>query len=97
MFGSVIFFFLQSTLTFVLLLYYVLYIKQTYCHWLFQVNCLEPHPHLPGMATSGLDHDIKLWAPTAESPTGLKGLKEVLIPDIFMSTFKRNFVDFFNR
>lgn len=43
-----------------------------------QVNCLEPHPHLPGLATSGLDHDIKLWAPTAESPTGLKGLKEVV-------------------
>lgn len=42
-----------------------------------QVNCLEPHPHLPGMATSGLDYDIKLWAPTAENPTGLKGLKEV--------------------
>uniref|UniRef100_A0A8C4NWW0 DDB1-and CUL4-associated factor 8 n=1 Tax=Dicentrarchus labrax TaxID=13489 RepID=A0A8C4NWW0_DICLA len=42
------------------------------------VNCLEPHPHLPGMATSGLDHDIKLWAPTAETPTGLKGLKEVM-------------------
>lgn len=42
------------------------------------VNCLEPHPHLPGMATSGLDHDIKLWAPTAESPTALKGLKEVM-------------------
>ncbi|XP_034038740.1 DDB1- and CUL4-associated factor 8 [Thalassophryne amazonica] len=42
------------------------------------VNCLEPHPHLPGMATSGLDHDIKLWAPTAENPTGLKGLKEVM-------------------
>lgn len=44
----------------------------------FQVNCLEPHPHLPGMATSGLDHDIKLWAPTAENTTLLKGLKEVL-------------------
>ena len=42
-----------------------------------QVNCLEPHPHLPGMATSGLDHDVKLWTPTAEQPTGLKGLKEV--------------------
>nr|XP_061795647.1 DDB1- and CUL4-associated factor 8-like [Nerophis lumbriciformis] len=42
------------------------------------VNCLEPHPHLPCMATSGLDHDIKLWAPTAEAPTGLKGLKEVM-------------------
>ncbi|XP_067109795.1 DDB1- and CUL4-associated factor 8 [Osmerus mordax] len=42
------------------------------------VNCLEPHPHLPGLATSGLDHDVKLWAPTAENPTGLKGLKEVM-------------------
>ncbi|KAM4605609.1 DDB1- and CUL4-associated factor 8 [Polymixia lowei] len=42
------------------------------------VNCLEPHPHLPGMATSGLDHDVKLWAPTAENPTALKGLKEVM-------------------
>jgi len=30
------------------------------------------------MATSGLDHDVKLWAPTAEQPTGLKGLKEVV-------------------
>ena len=44
-----------------------------------QVNCLEPHPHLPGLATSGLDHNVKLWAPTAENPTGLKGLKEVLL------------------
>ncbi|KAG9273632.1 DDB1- and CUL4-associated factor 8 [Astyanax mexicanus] len=42
------------------------------------VNCLEPHPHLPGLATSGLDHDVKLWAPTAEDPTSLKGLKEVM-------------------
>ncbi|KAJ8382507.1 hypothetical protein SKAU_G00032850 [Synaphobranchus kaupii] len=42
------------------------------------VNCLEPHPHLPGLATSGLDHDVKLWAPTAETPTALKGLKEVM-------------------
>ncbi|XP_048867568.1 DDB1- and CUL4-associated factor 8 [Brienomyrus brachyistius] len=43
------------------------------------VNCLEPHPHLPCLATSGLDHDVKLWAPTAETPTGLKGLKEVMM------------------
>ncbi|XP_053738365.1 DDB1- and CUL4-associated factor 8 [Synchiropus splendidus] len=42
------------------------------------VNCLEPHPHLPGLATSGLDHDVKLWAPTAETPTALKGLREVM-------------------
>ncbi|KAA0719522.1 DDB1- and CUL4-associated factor 8 WD repeat-containing protein 42A [Triplophysa tibetana] len=42
------------------------------------VNCLEPHPHLPGLATSGLDHDVKLWAPTAENPTTLKELKDVM-------------------
>ncbi|XP_029112338.1 DDB1- and CUL4-associated factor 8-like [Scleropages formosus] len=42
------------------------------------VNCLEPHPYLPVLATSGLDHDVKLWAPTAQTPTGLKGLKEVM-------------------
>uniref|UniRef100_A0A8D2LZV7 Uncharacterized protein n=1 Tax=Zonotrichia albicollis TaxID=44394 RepID=A0A8D2LZV7_ZONAL len=43
-----------------------------------QVNCLEPHPHLPVLATSGLDHDVKIWAPTAEAPTELRGLKEVI-------------------
>ncbi|EMP30007.1 DDB1- and CUL4-associated factor 8 [Chelonia mydas] len=42
------------------------------------VNCLEPHPHLPVLATSGLDHDVKIWAPTAEAPTELAGLKEVI-------------------
>uniref|UniRef100_A0A1Y1LGV7 Uncharacterized protein n=2 Tax=Photinus pyralis TaxID=7054 RepID=A0A1Y1LGV7_PHOPY len=30
------------------------------------VNCLQPHPTLPILATSGIDHDIKFWAPTAE-------------------------------
>ncbi|XP_010006896.1 PREDICTED: DDB1- and CUL4-associated factor 8 [Chaetura pelagica] len=42
------------------------------------VNCLEPHPHLPVLATSGLDHDVKIWAPTAENPTELLGLKELI-------------------
>lgn len=42
------------------------------------VNCLEPHPHLPVLATSGLDYDVKIWAPTAERPTQLAGLKEVI-------------------
>lgn len=46
------------------------------------MNCLEPHPHLPGLATSGLDHDVKLWAPTAENPTTLKGLKEVYLVEV---------------
>lgn len=47
------------------------------CSFPLQVNCLEPHPHLPVLATSGLDHDVKIWAPTAENPTELSGLKEV--------------------
>lgn len=27
-------------------------------------NCVQPHPHLPVLATSGIDTVIKLWAPT---------------------------------
>ncbi|KAM5291070.1 DDB1- and CUL4-associated factor 8-like [Glossophaga mutica] len=42
------------------------------------VNCLEPHPYLPVMATSGLDHDAKIWAPTAKDATQLLGLKDVV-------------------
>ncbi|KAM3572800.1 hypothetical protein VYU27_005213 [Nannochloropsis oceanica] len=30
------------------------------------VNCLESHPTLPLMMTSGLEHDVKVWRPTAE-------------------------------
>ena len=25
------------------------------------VNCLEPHPNLPTLATSGLDNQVKIW------------------------------------
>ncbi|XP_045462964.1 DDB1- and CUL4-associated factor 6-like isoform X1 [Harmonia axyridis] len=32
------------------------------------VNCLQPHPTLPLLATSGIDHDVKLWAPLREEP-----------------------------
>ncbi|XP_022915906.1 DDB1- and CUL4-associated factor 6-like isoform X2 [Onthophagus taurus] len=32
------------------------------------VNCLQPHPSLPLLATSGIDHDIKLWAPVLHEP-----------------------------
>ncbi|KAL1139561.1 hypothetical protein AAG570_006543 [Ranatra chinensis] len=32
------------------------------------VNCVQPHPRLPILATSGIDYDVKLWAPVrAES------------------------------
>lgn len=32
------------------------------------VNCLQPHPTLPILATSGIDYDLKLWAPIAPEP-----------------------------
>lgn len=38
------------------------------------VNVLEPHPTCAVLATSGLDHDVKLWMPTAAEPTNLEGL-----------------------
>ncbi|XP_076438642.1 DDB1- and CUL4-associated factor 8-like isoform X2 [Babylonia areolata] len=38
------------------------------------VNVLEPHPFAPVLATSGLDHDVKIWAPTAHDPSKLDGL-----------------------
>ncbi|XP_076297345.1 DDB1- and CUL4-associated factor 8 isoform X3 [Lasioglossum baleicum] len=34
------------------------------------VNCLEPHPHIPVLATCGLRYDVKIWAPSNDhSPT----------------------------
>lgn len=33
------------------------------------VNCLQPHPYLPMLATSGIDYDVKLWAPVNEEST----------------------------
>jgi len=32
------------------------------------VNCVQPHPTDPFLATSGIDYDVKLWAPTGEYP-----------------------------
>lgn len=28
------------------------------------VNCIQPHPTLPYLATSGIDYDVKVWAPS---------------------------------
>ena len=41
------------------------------------MNCLEPHPHIPILATSGLDHDVKIFSPSADTPTKLAGLDDV--------------------
>ena len=32
------------------------------------VNCVQPHPTAPFLASSGIDYNIKLWAPLAEQP-----------------------------
>lgn len=32
------------------------------------VNCVQPHPYLPVLATSGIDYDVKLWAPVQQLP-----------------------------
>ncbi|OAY52276.1 DDB1- and CUL4-associated factor 8 isoform X2 [Manihot esculenta] len=29
------------------------------------VNCIEPHPHITGLASSGIETDIKIWTPKA--------------------------------
>lgn len=28
------------------------------------VNCVQPHPTLPILATSGIDYNVKIWMPT---------------------------------
>ncbi|GAB0094585.1 DDB1- and CUL4-associated factor 8 [Sergentomyia squamirostris] len=40
------------------------------------VNVLEPHPSFPILATSGLDHDVKVWMPSNENEPKLEGLKK---------------------
>ncbi len=32
------------------------------------MNVLEPHPYAAILATSGLDHDVKIWVPSDENP-----------------------------
>ncbi|XP_048855162.1 DDB1- and CUL4-associated factor 6 isoform X5 [Brienomyrus brachyistius] len=32
------------------------------------VNCLQPHPYDPILASSGIDYDIKIWSPLEELP-----------------------------
>ncbi|XP_050513736.1 DDB1- and CUL4-associated factor 8 [Diabrotica virgifera virgifera] len=42
------------------------------------VNCLEPHPQVPFICTSGLDWDIKVWVPSCETDNEMKGLGDVI-------------------
>ncbi|XP_018398342.1 PREDICTED: DDB1- and CUL4-associated factor 8-like isoform X1 [Cyphomyrmex costatus] len=60
------------------------------------VNCLEGHPHIPILATSGLDYDVKIWVPSCGEPPMMKSLancvksnarnrKQENVPDSFDS------------
>ncbi|KAJ3659085.1 hypothetical protein Zmor_010793 [Zophobas morio] len=42
------------------------------------VNCLEPHPQLPFICTSGLDWDVKVWVPSCEEEPTMEGLKNTV-------------------
>jgi len=43
------------------------------------VNCLQPHPYLPILATSGIDYDVKIWAPINPEPTFDQDMAEELV------------------
>ncbi|XP_069034821.1 DDB1- and CUL4-associated factor 6 isoform X2 [Lepisosteus oculatus] len=43
------------------------------------VNCLQPHPFDPILASSGIDYDIKIWSPLEESPSFNRKLAEEVI------------------
>ncbi|KAH8365574.1 hypothetical protein KR093_002042 [Drosophila rubida] len=48
------------------------------------VNCLEPHPWMPVLATSGLEHKVKIW-----TPSGLPD--SIPQPEALKETLQRNF------
>ncbi|PNF37312.1 DDB1- and CUL4-associated factor 8 [Cryptotermes secundus] len=43
------------------------------------VNCLEPHPQIPVLATSGLDDDVKIWVPSCEQEPAMAGLRSAVV------------------
>ncbi|XP_014020013.1 DDB1- and CUL4-associated factor 6 isoform X6 [Salmo salar] len=43
------------------------------------VNCLQPHPYDPILASSGIDYDIKIWSPLEVSPSFNRVLADEVI------------------
>ncbi|KAM6985097.1 DDB1- and CUL4-associated factor 6 [Aplochiton taeniatus] len=43
------------------------------------VNCLQPHPYDPILASSGIDYDIKIWSPLEDSPSFNRVLADEVI------------------
>ncbi|XP_066520867.1 DDB1- and CUL4-associated factor 6-like isoform X2 [Hoplias malabaricus] len=57
------------------------------------VNCLQPHPYEPLLASSGLDYDIKIWSPMEEFPSFDRVLaEEVILRNELMIEESRNTV-----
>lgn len=52
------------------------------------VNCLEPHPWMPVLATSGLEHHVKIWTPKDSGVPNTDALKKTLQRNI-----RRNFIN----
>ncbi|XP_050887221.1 uncharacterized protein LOC127092404 isoform X2 [Lathyrus oleraceus] len=47
------------------------------------VNCIESHPHTTVLASSGIEHDIKIWTPKAlEKATLPKSIEQVIFDGI---------------
>jgi hypothetical protein len=46
---------------------------------------LEPHPHIPILATSGLDDDVKIWVPSCEHEPTMVGLRSVSVHATFIT------------
>ncbi|KAD6795633.1 hypothetical protein E3N88_06529 [Mikania micrantha] len=48
------------------------------------VNCIEPHPHITMLASSGIERDIKIWTPTAVQKATLPArIEKVFEPSHF--------------
>ncbi|XP_064085342.1 DDB1- and CUL4-associated factor 8-like [Macrobrachium nipponense] len=54
------------------------------------VNVLEPHPHIPVLATSGLDDDVKIWVPTSEYDPELPELDQIVKSNLRRRHKERN-------
>lgn len=57
-------------------------VKYMYGDEMGVVNCIEPHPNMPVLATSGLDDDIKIWVPSCENEPDLSKLRKHVIENI---------------
>ncbi|CAG8463613.1 6420_t:CDS:2 [Ambispora leptoticha] len=42
------------------------------------VNCIQPHPYLPILCTSGIDNDVKIWQPCADEEYDVSKAEEIV-------------------